>query len=231
MKTKVSAVIPVLNEQDHLEDCLIALVPQVDEIIIVLDQATTDRSIDIANDFASSCRKPKTRVLVGEYKSISANREIGTKAASNNIILSTDADTILEQDWVAKALLYFQDPQISAVIGGIYPKNKNIITSINCYVRNSIIWQKLDIINRCSCTLFRRCRGDMYCKDEVCPSLPIITNAFQGEGTMLQEQCLSKGTQLYKPEIAAYTDIPKEQQIQTILGISTILGLLHIFTR
>src|SRR6202166_5196674 len=84
-----SIVIPARNEEANLARCLQSLVAQtgVDFEIIVVDDASTDRTREIADSFAG-VRVITAEPLPGEGKCD------GAKQARANWLLFTDADTV-----------------------------------------------------------------------------------------------------------------------------------------
>jgi len=99
---KLTAVIPAHNEEAHLAACLAALARQqtTHELkVIVVDNASTDRTAAVANSFAG---KLDLNVLSEPTPSRGRARAAGFATATTDIILSTDADTVVPPDWAAK---------------------------------------------------------------------------------------------------------------------------------
>jgi len=82
---RVSASMIVRNEEHFLDECLLSIVDEVDEIVIV-DTGSTDRSIDIARKYGA---KIIERPWTGDF---SAARNIGLENATGDWILYIDAD-------------------------------------------------------------------------------------------------------------------------------------------
>src|ERR1700692_4210056 len=109
----VSIIIPARNEEASLADCLQSLVAQtgVDFEIIVVDDASTDRTREIADSFAG-VRVITAEPLPGEGKCDAAkhctgkNNAViaGAKQARANWLLFTDADTVHLPGSLARAL-------------------------------------------------------------------------------------------------------------------------------
>src|SRR5699024_7593182 len=99
--------------------------------IIVIDNNSTDKSMDIAKKFNVKIIKEKKK---GSY----AARNAGIKIAKGSIIAFIDVDCIARDDWIDRAISIFeQDENISLVSGdieffsekkesiwGIYDKNR-----------------------------------------------------------------------------------------------------------
>ena len=82
-RSRVSVVIPTLNEAEHLPGAL-ASVDWADEVIVV-DGGSTDETVSLA-------RATGARVLVVEGRTIAAQRNAGIAAAHHHWILALDAD-------------------------------------------------------------------------------------------------------------------------------------------
>jgi glycosyltransferase involved in cell wall biosynthesis len=110
---EVSIVIPARNEEMNLENCLQSLTSQrgVRFEIIVVDDASTDRTREIAQSFAS-VRVLSTWLYLYASKSLPDARWtgknialfVGARSASAPWILFTDADTIHLPGSLARAL-------------------------------------------------------------------------------------------------------------------------------
>ncbi len=117
-KLSLSIVIPVYNEEDYLKACLesIAAQTQAPEEVIVVDNGSTDKTLDIVRQF------PFVTLLHEKKKSVLYARNTGFNAARSDIIGRIDADTRLSPDWVKRAKRIFEDKNSYAVSGpfGIY---------------------------------------------------------------------------------------------------------------
>lgn len=82
--TPVSVVMITRNEATNMTACLESL--KDFEEIIVVDNGSSDATIDIASTF------PNVRVLKSEWKGYGATRQLGVDAARHNWILWMDAD-------------------------------------------------------------------------------------------------------------------------------------------
>jgi (heptosyl)LPS beta-1,4-glucosyltransferase len=88
--TKITALIITLNEEKHIAACIDALLPVVDEIVIV-DSLSTDRTREIATAKGA-------RVVEEKFEGFGRQKNIGTALASNDLILSVDADEYLSKE-------------------------------------------------------------------------------------------------------------------------------------
>lgn len=112
---KVSIVIPVYNEGEHLAACLRAIAAQTltPAEVIVVDNNSTDNSVRIAQEF------PFVTVLREKRQGVVHTRGKGFDAARGEIIGRIDADTLISPDWVAMVTELFSTEPIDAVSGSV----------------------------------------------------------------------------------------------------------------
>jgi glycosyltransferase involved in cell wall biosynthesis len=113
----VSVVVPAYNEEELLGRCLLSLqrqtFPRSDYEIIVVDNASTDRTRHIAELHAD-------RVLVEPRKGLLFARQTGFEAARGAIILRTDADAVAPSDWIQRAYTTLGKRQDWIALSGLY---------------------------------------------------------------------------------------------------------------
>jgi glycosyltransferase involved in cell wall biosynthesis len=113
----VSVVVPAYNEEEYLPACLRALRRQTFPAerfeVIVVDNASTDSTAAVA-------RRLGARVITEPRKGVSRARQAGFQAARGPIIASTDADTQVPPDWLARIAAHFQDPALGGVYGPVH---------------------------------------------------------------------------------------------------------------
>jgi glycosyltransferase involved in cell wall biosynthesis len=90
---KISATIITLNEEANIPRAL-GSVAWADEIIVV-DSGSTDRTVEIARRFTD-------RVIVKDWPGYSAQKNFAAERASNNWILSLDADEQLSPQLISE---------------------------------------------------------------------------------------------------------------------------------
>lgn len=107
---RVSVVIPVYNEEKYLDQCLKNLLNQeikADEIIIV-DNDSTDRSLQIA-------KKYPVRIINEKKRGVVFVRNSGFNQSQFEIIARCDADTIVPSNWIKVIKNHFKNKKIDAV--------------------------------------------------------------------------------------------------------------------
>lgn len=115
-KLTLSIVIPVYNEEDHIQACLesIASQEQMPEEVIVVDNNSTDKTSDIAKKF------PFVRLIKASKQGVVYARNTGFDAVRSDIIGRIDADTVLPADWTLQVKKAFKSKHVSAVTGPVF---------------------------------------------------------------------------------------------------------------
>lgn len=111
---KISVVIPTLNEEKYLKNCLESLKKQTfsDFEIIISDGGSTDNTVKIAKQYTSN-------IIVHKNSNVCQARDLGAREAHAEIIVGADADTIYPKDHLEIIWHHFQNhPQVVAVVGG-----------------------------------------------------------------------------------------------------------------
>lgn len=103
---KISATIITLNEERNIERCIQSLKEVADEIV-VLDSFSTDKTEEI-------CRAAGVRFEQRKWEGYSASKNYLNNLASNDYILSIDADEALDQK-LSEAFLAIKETQTSHV--------------------------------------------------------------------------------------------------------------------
>ena len=107
---KYSFIVPVYNTKKYLKKCLNSLVKQTykDFEIIVINDGSTDNSMDIINDYSKKYKNIK--VINQKNQGLSMARNNGVKEAKGKYILFIDSD-----DYVNADLLENIDKEINDV--------------------------------------------------------------------------------------------------------------------
>ena len=110
---RLSVVIPVLNEEDNIRVLLAALRDQTSPAneIIVVDNGSTDRSVEVARSFGST-------IVEEERRGIPAASSAGYDHASGDIIVRCDADCRPGRSWLEQISEQFaKDQSVDALTG------------------------------------------------------------------------------------------------------------------
>lgn len=110
---RISVVIPAKDDAPALERCLAALARQTvpaDEVVVV-DNASVDTTADVA-------RAAGARVVPEPAPGIPAAAATGYDAATGDVVVRCDADTVPPPDWLARVRAHLvRDPGLVAVTG------------------------------------------------------------------------------------------------------------------
>jgi peptidoglycan/xylan/chitin deacetylase (PgdA/CDA1 family)/GT2 family glycosyltransferase len=130
----ISIVIPALNEEKFLPDCLNSLKQQTyrgESEIIVADNGSTDSTATIAERYGARV------VTANTQKNVFYARQAGADAAHGDIIIQADADTIYPATWLQKiAERFAKNPEAAAVAGRFYYREKFTWAWLELFIRN-----------------------------------------------------------------------------------------------
>ena len=97
----ISIIIPTKNEEKNLPLCLKALLvldyPKDKYEIIVIDNGSTDKTVQIAKNYGA-------KVFIKPELTIAALRNYGAKVANGSLLAFVDADVILDKSWLKTAI-------------------------------------------------------------------------------------------------------------------------------
>ena len=125
---KITLLIPAYNEELTIQSCVESCLKQsrpLDEIIVVND-GSTDGTAAILAELGDSIRVVNTPKNMG---SKSAAQEFGMSYVTGDILIMTDADTLLSPDFVRYVEEDFQDENVHAVAGYIKSLPHNWLTA------------------------------------------------------------------------------------------------------
>jgi len=117
---KVTIIIPAHNEEKIIARSIeSALETDYDnKEIIVVDDGSTDRTFEIAYQYAKrGLIKLLRRDIASGSKAGALN--FGLKFATGDIIITVDADTLIERDAIKEIVKPLSDPNVSAVSGNV----------------------------------------------------------------------------------------------------------------
>ncbi|NTW14321.1 MAG: glycosyltransferase family 2 protein [Candidatus Moranbacteria bacterium] len=125
---KVSILIPAYNEEKTIRHTLKSCLAQTrpaDEVIVV-DDGSTDRTKEIVEEFGRTVRLVSLPVNTGNK---SRAQELGLRYVTGDILIATDADTLLEARFIEKILPHFKDKEVAAVAGYVKSLENNWLTA------------------------------------------------------------------------------------------------------
>ncbi len=118
----ISVVIPVRNEREEIRGCLDALSRQTFPgpfEIVVADNHSTDDTVDVVRAFADERADLIVRVVRESQPGVAAASQAGFDAAQYGIIARTDADTRVDERWLAAIAEGFRDGRVAALCGHV----------------------------------------------------------------------------------------------------------------
>lgn len=103
----ISFVVPAYNEQEYLPGCLQSILDDIRGLehlceIIVVDNASTDRTAEVAASF------PGIHVVHESRRGLPCARQAGFLAASGKLIANVDSDSRLPQGWTRTVIDHFR---------------------------------------------------------------------------------------------------------------------------
>jgi len=142
---KVSVIIPTLNEEKYLGRALESLMKQKTNLvygkdweIIIADAESADKTREIASKYTN-------KIAMDKKKTIAAGRHLGVQKAEGEYLLFTDADVIVDPNWLAENIKGFETGAV-AVMGKVHPHNGSFFENLSSEILN-VIATVLNIIN------------------------------------------------------------------------------------
>lgn len=110
--SKITVIIPTLNSEKELADCLNALQEQTfkDFEVLIVDSHSKDKTVEIA-------KKYNCRVVYDDGKTRGHACNTGIRNTESEFIAFTDADCIPKKDWLEKLIEHFKDEKIASIGG------------------------------------------------------------------------------------------------------------------
>jgi cellulose synthase/poly-beta-1,6-N-acetylglucosamine synthase-like glycosyltransferase len=139
--TKVTILIPVFNEEkvvkQKLENCMELDYPQQLLEIMVCSDCSTDRTAAIVKSF------PEKNITFYDYRERSGKTGVINKSvakAKGDIVVLTDANTMLNRDAVSKMVSLYASPDIGAVLGCV----RLVAPRGSCGIEKEIVYRDFE---------------------------------------------------------------------------------------
>jgi len=207
---EATVVIPALNEEEFIGDCLKSLRAQTmpPAEIIILDNGSTDRTVEIAKEYAAT-------VLILPDLSPRDMKQLGVESSKTPIVVTTDADTVMPPDWLENLLRHFSDPNVVAVGGPVRPLEPNSVS--NLYTKSLSNIAKAGLLFDANMAFRRdvmlRSGGYAYLK--------------RGWDWELSSRLARYGRVVYDPEAYVITDVPFNRQLE-FAALAANAGLISL---
>jgi cellulose synthase/poly-beta-1,6-N-acetylglucosamine synthase-like glycosyltransferase/peptidoglycan/xylan/chitin deacetylase (PgdA/CDA1 family) len=124
-KPAVTVLIPAFNEESVIVDTITsALASTYSPLeIAVIDDGSSDRTSELViSRFGSD---PRVRLLSQSNRGKPAALNNGLAATTGEIVVSIDADTMVEPTAIALLVRHFADPRVGAVAGNVKVRNRD----------------------------------------------------------------------------------------------------------
>jgi GT2 family glycosyltransferase len=134
---KISIIVAVYNAAKTLENCMRSLLaldyPQLRREIIAIDNNSSDRSLEILQQFTASIR-----ILQEPIRGAAAARNRGVMESQHPFIVFTDADCRVAQDWLKQLIKPLQEQDGVAAAGGriLTQQPANLIARFSDHLHN-----------------------------------------------------------------------------------------------
>lgn len=136
----ISVIVPTLNEEKFIEECLKKIKNQnfKDYEIIVSDGLSTDNTVKIAKKYAD-------KVISSKDKGIGDGRNKGARIAKGKILLFIDADTIVAPNLLSKISDAMENENIIVLTAQLKSKEKPlafdklVFKIYNIFIQSSLV--------------------------------------------------------------------------------------------
>jgi peptidoglycan/xylan/chitin deacetylase (PgdA/CDA1 family)/GT2 family glycosyltransferase len=202
----VTVIVPAFNERLGIEAAVRSIAASTHPVeVIVVDDGSTDGTADLAEALGLPC----VRVLRKENGGKPSALNAGLEAASHEIVVMVDGDTVFEPDTVRALVQPFADPRIGAVSGNTKVANRGGILGA---------WQHIEYV--VGFNLDRR----LFDVGECMPTVPGAIGAFRRDALLgvggVSDDTLAEDTDLtmslcragwrvvYQDDALAWTEAP-----------------------
>ncbi|MEO1199767.1 MAG: glycosyltransferase [Pseudomonadota bacterium] len=119
----ISIIVPAHNEQYIIKNTIEAMERAArhyggDVCILIMNNNSTDDTEEIARETLVACKSANGRVINVPKPGKSNALNAGLDAVETDFFIRVDADTLLGEDNITRAMCFFSDPQVG-VVGGI----------------------------------------------------------------------------------------------------------------
>lgn len=126
----ISVIIAAYNEENVICNTIDSVLQSnfKDLEVIIVDDGSTDGTLDVLRKTYENTSNVKIFTKANGGKTSALN--LGFINCSNDVIVTIDADTILEKDTISLLARHFSDPKVGAVSGNIKVGNVNNILTL-----------------------------------------------------------------------------------------------------
>lgn len=141
MEKLVSVIVPIYNNEKDLKRCVDSIVNQTYENleIILIDDGSTDNSVNICNEYMKS--DDRIKVIHKKNGGVSQSRNLGLKESRGKKIIFVDSDDYIANNYVERLMIY---EKLDLVICGYFTVNGN--ETKQYIIKNNKYMNKKDIL-------------------------------------------------------------------------------------
>lgn len=133
--TNVSIIIPARNEEQNICSCLQSILQQdyPKELVevILADDASEDKTLQVANEFKIANKFSNLMIIpLKETNSLSPKKRAiteGIKNALGDLIITTDADCTMSQDWLSTIVSFHETKSPKMIASPVCIKNEKTV--------------------------------------------------------------------------------------------------------
>jgi cellulose synthase/poly-beta-1,6-N-acetylglucosamine synthase-like glycosyltransferase len=212
----MSIVVPVKDEEKVIERLLKALIrldyPSKKKEIIIVEDASTDRTPEICRDYAERY----LGTIKFFHREISRGKpsalNYGFKKAKGEIVAVFDADNVPESDTLIKATKYFEDPSVAAVQGLTCTINaeENMVTKIISY--EEAVWLKNYLRGKDALKLFVPLTGScQFIRRNIAEEVGFWDEGCLAEDLEMSARITEKGySTRFAPDLISWQEAPSK---------------------
>ena len=144
----ITVVVAARNEAQNIEALLRDLSQQNYSLyeVIVVDDHSDDNTVQIAQHVTQEYTSFKVIRSPQSGKKLALTE--GVKHAQGSIIVTTDADCRVPAHWLSSIAIYFQQPEVKMVLGGVRIRQKNFFHDLQAIEFSSLIGSAAATANR-----------------------------------------------------------------------------------
>jgi len=140
----ISVIIPSYNEEKNIKNCIKHILNSNYDAnkleIICVDDGSTDNTINIIKDLIK--KYSNIKLIKGKHHGKSKALNLGVERAKHDYVLTVDADTLLDKNFIKEIIAPFSDKKVGATNGiALIDKPKRIVEhfqTVEYYFNNLI---------------------------------------------------------------------------------------------
>lgn len=120
---KISVIMPSLNVEDYMEECLSSVLNQTfkDIEVICVDAGSTDKTLDIIKKYQK--KDERIKLLMSDKKSYGYQVNLGIKESEGKYISIVETDDYIDKQMLERLYSYSQDDTIDIIKSNFYYLN------------------------------------------------------------------------------------------------------------